>query len=249
MARNIEDLGLFADVMMTGNIEPMHEAAKSPKIPARIAISNDLGIATISDEVLNGFRQFIENLASDGMTIVEQSPDLSGVHDAFDVLRAQSYAVSLDQTLAESPKVMKPEVEWNIQSGLDLSAEKIRHAIRNQGQIINRVATFMQDFDLLICPATSVISVDAELRYPGSDGEVPIPEYYRWLAIAYATTVTALPIITLPCGFGAGGMPVGIQLIGKPGGEAQLFRHAAAIETMTDWSALPIYPFVDNGDS
>jgi len=249
MARNIEDLGLFADAMMSGNIESMHEAANSPVVPARIAISENLGITNISDEVLNGFHQFIEKLASNDVTIVEQAPDLSEVHDTFDVLRAQSYAVSMEQVLAENPGVMKPEVEWNIQSGLALSAEKIRHAIRNQGQIINRAASFMQGFDVLICPATSVLSVDAELRYPGSNGEIPIPEYYRWLAIAYATTMTALPIITLPCGHGENGMPVGIQLVGKAGGEAQLFRHAAAIEALTGWSSLPVHPFVEKHDS
>ena len=249
MARNIEDLALFADAMMTGNIESMYEAAISSVMPERIAISHDLGITTISDEVLNGFDQFVEILASGGVTIIEQAPELPEVHDAFDVLRAQSYAVSLEQALAENLGVMKPEVEWNIQSGLALSAEKIRLAIRSQGQIINRAASFMQDFDLLICPATSVLSVDAGLRYPGSDGDVPIPEYYRWLAIAYATTMTALPVITLPCGFGADGMPIGIQLVGKAGGEAQLFRHAAAVEAMTGWSSLPIYPFGDKRDS
>jgi len=242
MARNIEDLGLFAEAMMTGNIEPMHDAAKSPVKPVRIAVSENLGITDISDGVLNGFHAFIENLAANGVTIVEQSPDLSQVHDTFDVLRAHAYAISLEETLVENPGVVKPEVEWNIESGLELSVEKIRLATRAQGQIINRTATFMQNFDLLICPATSVLSVDAELRYPGSDSEVPIPEYYRWLAIAYATTMTALPVITLPCGFGENGMPVGVQLVGKPGGEAQLFRHARAIEEVIDWSSLPIDP-------
>ena len=242
MARNMEDLGLFADVMMTGNIESMQAAARSPVKPVRVAISPDLGVTKINDQVLKGFHDFVEKLSSSHIEIVEQAPDLSTVHDTFDVLRAQSYAISLEQALAENPGVMKPEVEWNIDSGLKLSAQRIRQATRAQGQIINRAAAFMQDFDLLICPATSVLSVDAELRYPGSDGEVPIPEYYRWLAIAYATTMTALPVITLPCGMGENGMPIGIQLVGKPGGEAQLFRQAAALEALTDWSSVPVNP-------
>ena len=246
MARNIEDLALFTDTMMNGHSESMLEAVRSPLKPAKIAVSDDLGITTVSDEVLNGFAQFIDNLASNNIAIETRAPDLTGAHDVFDVLRAQSYAVSMEQILLDNPSVLKPEVEWNIQSGLSLSVEKIRHAIRNQGQIINRSSSFMQDFDLIICPATSVLSVDAELRYPGSDQGVPIPEYYRWLAIAYATTVTALPIITLPCGFGSNGMPIAVQLIGKPGGEAQLFRHAAAIEAMTGWSSIPVDPYAGN---
>lgn len=242
MARDIEDLALFADVLMSSPTESMSQAVNHPEMPARVAISDDLGITRVDDDVLVIFRQFVEDLQKNGVSINDQSPDLSGVHDAFDVLRAQAYAVNLEQTLARHPGVMKPEVEWNIESGLALTSEKIRNAIRNQGQVINRAAAFMQEFDLIICPATSVVSVPAELRYPGSDGEVAVPEYYRWLAIAYATTVTTLPVITLPCGFAKHGMPVGVQLVGKPGGEAKLFKHARSIEQITGWSSLPIDP-------
>ena len=242
MARSIEDLALFADVMMSGNNESMLSAARTPLQPSRIAISDDLGISSISHEVISVFHEFIDELANSGCSIAEQHPDLSGVHDSFDVLRAQSYAIDREQTLADHPGIMKPEVVWNIETGLGLTSDQIRNATRTQGQIINRAARFMQDFDLLICPATSVASVSAELRYPGSDAEVAIPEYYRWLAIAYSTTMTALPIITMPCGFAENGMPIGVQLIGKPGGEFELFRYARYLEQISGWSSLPIDP-------
>ena len=242
MARSIEDLGLFADVLMPDNVESMFEAANTPVQPPRVAITDDLGIASIDHGVLEIFRAFTDKLSDSGLKLFEDKPDLSGVHGAFDVLRAHSYAIGLEQTLEQNPGVMKPEVVWNIEAGLALDSAKIRHATRTQGQIINRAAEFMQGFDLLICPATSVVAVPAELRYPGSDGGVAIPEYYRWLAIAYATTMTTLPIITMPCGMAANGMPIGVQLIGKPGGEARLFRYARAIEQITGWSSLPINP-------
>lgn len=244
MARSIEDLALFADVLMSNSAGSMRGAVEQPEIPFRVAVSDDLGITSVDADILAVFRELVEGLQRNGVSISHESPDLSSVHDAFDILRAQAYAVSLEQTLADHPGIMKPEVVWNIESGLALSSEKIRQGIRKQGQIINRAATFMQDYDLLICPATSVLSVSTELRYPGSDGEVPIPEYYRWLAIAYATTMTTLPVITLPCGYGKGGMPVGVQLVGKPGGEKRLFQHAMAIQQITPWSATPIDPVI-----
>lgn len=213
-----------------------------PVKPLRIAVSDDLGITSISDEVLGEFHQFIDLLVKDGADIVARSPGLPGLHNCFDVLRAHSYAISLEEALAQHPAVMKPEVVWNIESGLALDVEQLRQATRAQGRIINSAADFMKEYDLLICPATSLLSVPAELRYPGFDSGLPIPEYYRWLAIAYATTLTALPVITLPCGISANGMPVGIQLVGKPGAEAQLFRHASALERLTGWSSLPIDP-------
>ena len=62
---------------------------------------------------------------------------------------------------------------------------------------------------MLICPATSLIAVDATLRYPGSGTGVKFADYYRWLASAYAATVTTLPIITVPWRIVADGMPRG----------------------------------------
>jgi amidase len=242
MARSIEDLALFADVMMGGNNEAMLAATRSPLQPSRVAISDDLGVASMSDEVIKPFRKFIDQLANTGIGITEEHPDLTGVHRCFDVLRAQSYAIGLEQTLADNPGVMKPEVVWNIESGIALTAGQIRDATRTQGQIINRAAAFMQDFDLLICPATSVSSVSAELRYPDSDGEVPYADYYRWLAIAYAVTISALPVITMPCGFADNGMPIGVQLIGKSGGEIELFHYASYVEQITGWSTSPVDP-------
>jgi amidase len=244
MARSIEDLALFADVLISNSSGSLQHAVSHAEMPCNVAVSDDLGITSVDNDVLLVFREFVENLQKSGVSINQQSPDLSAVHDAFDILRAQAYAVSLEQALADHPGVMKPEVVWNIESGLALTSEKIRQGIRKQGQIINLAATFMQDYDLLICPATSVLSVSAELRYPGSDGRVPIPEYYRWLAIAYATTMTTLPVITLPCGYGKDGMPVGVQLVGKPGGEKRLFQHAIAIQQITGWSAMPVDPVI-----
>ena len=248
MARNIEDLGLFADAMMgnpSGTGESLLEAARTPDKPNHVAFSPDLGITTINDEVRDHFHALIDSLSMAGWSLEENHPDLDNVHRCFDTLRAHSYGISLEQTLTDFPGVMKPEVEWNIQSGLGLTSEKLRQAVREQGRIISHAEQFMQDVDILICPATSVHCVDVGLRYPGSDGKVPIPEYYRWLAIAYATTLTALPIITLPYRLAADGMPVGVQLIGKPGGEFRLFQYAREIEQLTGWDWQVIDPIAD----
>ena len=246
MARNIEDLGLFADAMFSNNPESMLQAARSPAKPRRIAVSQDLGITTVSDRVADCFQKFVDALIKENWNITEEHPDLTGVHDCFDALRAHGYAINMEQTLADYPDALKPEIVWNIKAGLALSPEKIRKEIRAQGELINRASCYMRDLDVLICPATSVLSVPADLRYPGADGETPLPEYYRWLAIAYATTMTALPVITLPCGLADNGMPAGIQLIGKPDGEYQLFRYARmierVIEKITGWSCAPVAP-------
>ena len=242
MARNLQDLALFSDVMIQEQHFNFTEAVTRPHSKARIAFSEDLGITHISDDILKVFHQFITRLENSDYQVSSGHPDFTGVHDSFDVLRAQDYAVGLGESFAENADSMKPEVQWNIQTGLDLSAEQITQAIRDQGRITHNAEQFLKDYDVLICPATSVSSVGAEQRYPGHDGGIPIPEYYRWLAIAYATTLVGLPVITIPCGTADNGMPVGIQIVGRPKGELHLFQVAAGLAELTDWSWNPIDP-------
>ena len=58
------------------------------------------------------------------------------------------------------------------------------------------------------------------------------PTYIDWLVLGYAITVTGCPAISIPCGFTADGLPVGLQLVGTPYGEAELLRAAAWCEAV-----------------
>ena len=242
MARNVRDLALFADVLFKNKNMALLDASSVPVTPTHVAVSPNLGITRVSDEIESEFQKFTDILSRHCKKISHSCPDFTDVHDCFDVLRAHSYAIGLEDVLKNHSHMLKPEVVWNIESGLNLSAQQLRQATRQQGQIINRAASFMQNVDVLVCPATSVTAVDARLRYPDSDNGVPVPQYYRWLAIAYAITVSALPVITLPVAIASNGMPFAVQLIGKPGGELKLFQYAQWLHDLCEWHSDPIDP-------
>lgn len=248
MARNLADLALFADVMRDDVRDTLQDSVyqaglhERPLQGVKIASSTDLGITEVESEISGAFSQFERFLASQAESLTNCQPDLSGVHEAFDVLRAEIFAVGLEELIEAHQTVIKPEVLWNVQQGLQLSSAQKRQALRLQGQIVNRAAAFMQEYDVLICPATSCGSVEYGLRYPGENTGVAIPEYYRWLAIAYATTMTALPVITLPVATLANGMPFAVQLVGKPYGERALFRIARQLEILVDRNTDPVDP-------
>lgn len=242
MARDIDDLALFAGVLFDESPGEFALQDDTSVRPDRIAVSHDLGITQVSDEILSALDGFADTLSRAGCRIARAHPPLDHVHESFDALRAHAYAVSFEETLAGHPDVMKPEVEWNIRSGMDLDTERLRQAQRQQGGIVEAAARFMQDHDLLICPATSLLSVPAETRYPGHDAGIPIPEYYRWLAIAYATTMTALPVVTIPVALAEDGMPVAVQLVGRPAGEARLIQNARWIQRLLSWDPRPVDP-------
>lgn len=244
MARTVQDLALFADIMFDYCAQSLSGACANPLMPPVIAVSHDLGIARVSSEVSDEFQAFVDRLSVNANRMIDACPDLSGVDSCFDALRAHHYAVNLEEVFEKHPDVLKPEIIWNIESGIALGAEQLRHAVRTQAMIIKRAARFMNDVDVLICPATSITSIDAYLRYPDSDKGAPVADYYRWLAIAYAITVTALPVITLPVSIASSGLPFAVQLIGKPGGEIALFQYAKKIQDLCAWSGLPVEPYL-----
>ena len=82
-----------------------------------------------------------------------------------------------------------------------------------------------------------------EQRYLGELNGHRFPSYIDWVTIAYAITLTACPALSLPCGFTASGLPVGLQIVGPPRGEAKLLGHAARIEeTLGLAGSVPIDP-------
>jgi amidase len=248
MARDLGDLALFADALagpsqQTGISKPHRigqfaEAAAQPRKPSRVAFSEDLGVTQTSSEVSRVCQRALILLEQDYIAIEKAHPDLSMMDAAFDVPRALDYAQSYAADLAESRDIFKPEVVWNIERGLGLDADEIRHSLDARGQVFANASNFMQDFDLLICPAAIIPAYPVEERYPGYSDGLAYSEYYRWLAICCAITTTTLPVITLPCGKTEAGLPVGLQLIGKPHGDLDLFACASYLEPLFGWDPL-----------
>ncbi len=245
MARNVADLALFADAMAGpsalvgvskshGSEDFRNAAAKMAK-PLKIAYSEDLGITQTSAEVRKVCERAVETIGREGIAIEKDHPDLSMMNAAFDVPRALDYAQSYGAELEQIRDIIKPENVWNIEYGLQLGAGEIRRSMQAQGQVFNNAAQFMQRYDLLICPATIIPAYPVEERYPGFSEGVPYADYYRWLAICCAITTTTLPVITLPCGKTDAGLPVALQVIGKPHGELDLFAYAGYLEQAFGW--------------
>ncbi|MCE2516699.1 MAG: amidase [Alphaproteobacteria bacterium] len=252
MARRVADLALMLDAMSTPHrnnpLGPelpatsfLHSAqAKTP--PSRVAFSPDLGITPVDPEVERVCRKAMERLSASGVEVIEAHPDFSAAHNAFQTLRAHEFAAGLHQLYENHRDQLKPEVVWNIERGLNLSSAEIAHAERQRAEIFAHAEGFMQGVDLLITPATIVPPYPVEDRYVSACNGVEFDTYIDWLAIAYAITLTGLPALSLPAGFTADGLPVGIQLVGQPRGEARLLSHANFMQDELIAMPTPIMP-------
>jgi amidase len=149
----------------------------------------------------------------------------------------------MEPILKQHRQQIAPEIIGNIERGLNIRPEQIFTAERVRIELYKKVMAFFKTHDFLICPAASIAPFPVEQRYVKEiDGKL-CETYIDWFSITFALTMTACPIISIPCGFTAEGMPVGVQIMGKPRGEASLLRIAKRFEEAVGISMqLPITP-------
>ena len=109
--------------------------------------------------------------------------------------------------------------------------------------IYARAQAFFDNYDLLISPATVVPPYPVEQRYVEHLGEHRFSNYIEWCSIAYAITVIGAPAVSVPCGFTASGLPVGLQIAASPLSEGSLLSAAMLFEDTAELSPkIPIDP-------
>lgn len=245
MARTVADVALMFDaeagfdardpMSPQGPLPSFAQAAAQPEKPLRVAVSADLGVAPVVDrEVRNVIEALAGKLAAEGVTVEHTHPDLNEAGKNFLTLRGAVYIARVAPLLGEYRHLLKPEVVENAEFGLGLKLTDVVAAEIAQGEIIRRAAAFFEQYDALICPATLCPPFDVDWRYPASWDGVAFDGYMGWLVLTYALTMTACPVLAIPGGFTHGGLPVGLQIVGKPRGEEALFRHGAYLEQLLE---------------
>jgi amidase len=245
MARTVTDLALLLSAMAADDPrDPLLPAAGTRTLEAgaffplpevdpgtlRVAVTPDFGFAPTSAEVRALFADRIGRIRGIFGALHEGSPDLAGADRAFAVLRAEAFLAGHLATYRSAPQLLGPNVIENVEEGLRYSLADMAEAHTLQTAIYRRFGAFFDDVDLIISPAMTVQPRPwTELAPREIDGRT-LPTYYAWLALAYAVTLSAHPAIVLPCGVDSEGLPFGIQIVGRRGGDRALLAAAAAIE-------------------
>ncbi len=252
MARTVADVALMLDAGK-GHMpdDPLSfdqpgsyvDATADTTPPARIAFSPDLGIVPVAREVAAITRAAADRLASAGSDVTDDIPDFAGVLDAFQTLRAVLFGTMMGDLLKTHRGEITEDIIGNVERGFAVTPEALFTAERTRWQLHHKMAAFFQTHDLLICPTTSIAPFPVEQRYVTEIDGRPCETYIDWFAITFALTMTSCPVISIPCGITAEGLPVGLQLVAKPRGEAALLRAAHWIEQQFELTAnLPIDP-------
>ena len=253
MARNVPDVALLLDAMVGHHPrDPISlprtetrylDAVKSRTKPKKVAFSKDLGVTPVDQEVAEICEKAAKRFEQLGCIVEEAHPDFSDVQDIFQTWRAMSFYVGKKALLDTNKDLLKPEVVWNIERAAEITVDDFARVELARARYLNRAVTFFEEYDLLLSPATVVPPYPVEQRFVAELGDHKFSNYVEWLSIAYAITITGHPALSVPAGFTKDGLPVGLQIVGGPRGEANLLSAANLYEEISDLKNLvPIIP-------
>jgi amidase len=168
-----------------------------------------------------------------GCVVEEACPDLSGAEEVFRVLRAWQFELGLGTVMDRHRDQIKPAVVANIEDGRRLTGADVGRAEVLHTRLYHRVREFFERYDLLLAPVCQVVPFDADLEYPTEvDGE-PMGSYVDWMRSAYLISATGCPALSVPGGFTADGLPVGLQVIGPHRADLAVLQAGHAFEQAT----------------
>ncbi len=130
---------------------------------------------------------------------------------------------------------LKPETLWEIEQGRSLSAAAVYEASVIRSRYYAHMARLFTRFDAVALPTAQVWPFPAEWRWPSQIDGRPMDTYHRWMEVVIPVSLIGLPALSLPVGFGAEGLPMGMQLAGPVGADAAILAMGQAWHEATDW--------------
>ncbi len=196
----------------------------------RVAWCPDLGGLPLDARVrdaLEAQRHTFEDL---GCRVEEACPDLRDADEIFLTIRRWMSAHKYGPLVATARDALKPEAVEEIESGAKLSGAQIARAMSLHADLLGRMRQFYERYDVLACAVNQVPPFDAALDWPHEVAGTPMGHYIEWMKSAYWISVTFGPAISVPCGWTAEGLPVGIQLTAPPMSDSALLEIAHEFE-------------------
>jgi len=230
MARNIPDLALLLSVQAGFDARlPLTHRAQGAQDwgralardwrGARIGWLADLGGHLPTDAgLLDTCRVALRHFSDIGCTVDEVLPafDYERLWRAWLDLRSFNVAGANGALYDDGARraLLKPEAVWEIERGRALSAMQVYDAARVRSAWYETLRRLFEAYDFLVLPAAQVFPFDAALHWPHSVGGRDMDSYHRWMEAVIYATMAGLPALAVPAGFGAQGLPAGLQIIG-----------------------------------
>jgi len=210
-------------------------AAEGGLTNVRTAWTPDWGYAPVDPEVRRIAETAARRLEEAGARVEERSPRFADPSDAFGTLFPASVAARLAPYLAEWRTKMDPGLVRYIEMGQRPSAVDFIQAANVRRTLNDAFREFFKSYDLLLTPTLAAPPLPlGQHAYEEIGGKAVGP--LGWLAFTFPINMTGYPAITVPAGWTAAGLPVGLQMVGPRFADAAVLRAAAAFEARQPWA-------------
>jgi amidase len=230
MGRTVTDVSMLLSVMAGHDSRAPLSIEQDPRIfteslkrdfkGTRIAwLGNFNGYLQIQPDILKLCRQSFNAFESMGCSMDESRFDYppERIWQCWLTLRHWSVASDYSALYKDPAKrtLMKPELQWEIEGGLSLTAVEVSQASLARSEFYRSVHRLFEKFDFLLLPSAQVFPFDAELHWPHEINGVKMDTYHRWMEVVLTATLIGAPVLSVPVGFNNEGLPMGMQIIGK----------------------------------
>jgi amidase len=245
MARTVEDVALMLSAIAAPDALSPLSLGEDParfRQPlgrdfrgVRVAWWKGLGGIPFEPEVtrvVNATRATFEQL---GCIVEEAEPDFAGIDEAFPTLRHLSYHSNYAELARQRPEWIKDTIHWEVREAERQTSADVARALTRQGRAYGDASRFFERYEYFILPVTQVLPFDVDIAYPTSIGSTTMDTYIDWMRSCWYITFLANPAISVPAGFSSGGLPVGLQIVGRHRDEWSVLQLAHAFEQATGY--------------
>lgn len=239
IARTVADAAALLDAMsgyVTGDPywlpDPEPSFLATTQIPpTKLRIAFDTGMHPLGEADANcqqGVLQIVKLLEQLGHQVEQKSPDFSALVEPFQIVWQSGVAGS-----GLPPEILQPVNRWLLaRTG---SVADYIQAVYKMQIVARQIVAFFDNIDVLVLP----VYLHSPIRvgeWATLSPEDTFQQIINWVAPCPPANATGQPAIALPVGFDSNGLPMSVQLIGKPAAEATLISLAAQIEATNPWN-------------
>ncbi|WP_226474933.1 amidase [Pseudomonas sp. MWU16-30323] len=197
------------------------------------------GYLPMEDGVMSLCESALKDFAALGCEVEHCQPEFSleRLWQTWLVHRHWLIQGSLGAAYADPQKraLLKPEAQWEVQGGLQLSAADVYLASVNRSDWYRALGKLFERYDFLLLPTAQVFPFDAQQPWPRLVAGREMDTYHRWMEVVIGPTLAGLPSINVPVGFNPQGLPMGLQIIGPAQADRAVLQLAYAHEQLTQW--------------
>jgi Asp-tRNA(Asn)/Glu-tRNA(Gln) amidotransferase A subunit family amidase len=203
---------------------------------ARIAYSEDLGTLAVDTDVRDVFRKSLRILEELGATLHEAHPDTAYPIELWNTIALTEGYASEGPLLEKWRDQMYPGSADIIASGREITGAQYVDALHEKARYTRVWSEFFERYDLLVTPTMQLTAFATGILSPTEiEGRPVDPFFDDWCAIALPANLTGMPATSVPAGFGANGMPVGLQFMGPRFADVRTLAAAAVFERAVPW--------------